>query len=99
MEVDNKYDEFVVLEWLRKALCSLCGNKCIVEQSNEAADLFFMVFCLSRAGMLCPALGTSLLDRSWQKETEKNTGIPLQKGKMMLNNRCEWEIQLKPASI
>lgn len=71
MEVDNKYNKFVVLEWLRKALCSLCVNKCIVEQSNEAVDLLFVVFCVSRAGTLCPALDTSLLERSCQKETER----------------------------
>lgn len=47
MEVDNKYNKFVVLEWLRKALCSLCVSKRIVEQSSEAADLLFMVFWVS----------------------------------------------------
>lgn len=79
MEVDHKYDKFVVLEWFRKALCSLCVNKCIVKQSNKAADLFFVVFCVSRAGTLCPALDTCLLERSCQKETEKNMGIPLKR--------------------
>lgn len=84
MEVDNKYDKFVVLEWLRKALCSLCVSKCIVEQSNEAADMLFVVFCVSGAGTLCPALHTSLLERSSQKETERRTRET--KRKMILNN-------------
>lgn len=69
MEVDNRYDKFVVLEWLRKALCSFCVSKCIVEQSNEAADMRFV----SGAGTLCPAPDMSLLERSCQKETERRT--------------------------
>lgn len=70
MEVDNKYDKFVVWEWLRKGLCSLCVSKYIVEQSNEAQTCSLW-FCVSRAGTLRAALSTALLERSCQKETER----------------------------
>lgn len=75
MEVDNKYDKFVVLEWLRKALCSLCVSKYIVEQSNEAADLLFMVFWVS--GYIVSSSGHIFAGEVLSEgNREDNMGIP-----------------------
>lgn len=99
MEVDNKYDKFVVWEWLRKALCSLCVSKYIVEQSNKAADLLFVVLYESSRDTACSSGHSFAGEILSEGNREENMGIPLQNGKMMLNNGWEWEIQLKPASI
>ena len=56
-----------------KALCSLSVCKCIMEQSDEAADLHFVIFGVTRTGMSCPALDASLPERCCQKETERRT--------------------------
>lgn len=82
LAVDNKYDKFVVLQWLRKgSVWSLCvqmyrGTK----QRGSRPTLWDFVMAGSRR--LCPTPDTSLSERCCQKETEENTGIPLQKGRL-----------------
>lgn len=78
MEVDNRYDKFVVLEWLRKALCSFCVSKCIVEQSNEAADNALREWSRNIVSSSGHVFAGEVLPEG---NREENVGIPLQKGR------------------
>lgn len=79
MAVDNKYDKFVVLQWLRKSsVQSLCVQMYHGTKQWGSRPAFWDFVNVTRMGTVCPGLDTSLLERC-QKETEGNTGINLQK--------------------